>query len=241
MEERPHWGHPFRSSLYKVRQARKHAAALEVAEAEYQAKEPVKWTWYEENFDDPKKPSFQIHIFYPSPEYSCIVGDVIHNLRAALDLMACDLVRAQGESADDVYFPFCDDASYIDTMIKRRHFFRAGPNAVAVLKTLAPYKGGNAALRAIHDLDIRDKHQTLIPVFASGITPTATIGEWPNGSLRLIYDTSEKPAPVGLRFPPEYALGDHEIIPTLHKLVELVEGIIETFAALIPNGQAGPE
>jgi hypothetical protein len=38
-----------------------------------------------------------------------IVGDIIHNLRAALDLAACDLVRIRGGNDNGVYFPFCNE------------------------------------------------------------------------------------------------------------------------------------
>jgi hypothetical protein len=39
-------------------------------------------------------------------EFSAIIGDVLHNLRAALDLMAVQLVRLNHQSDDEVYrFP----------------------------------------------------------------------------------------------------------------------------------------
>ena len=49
-------------------------------------------------------------------EISAIVGDVIHNLRTALDLTACDMVRAAGQSDKDVYFPFSNSAQELNEM-----------------------------------------------------------------------------------------------------------------------------
>jgi hypothetical protein len=61
------------------------------------------------------------------------------------------------------WFESRESADKLDDMIRRRHFDRAGTDAVALLRSLKPYHNGNAALRVIHDLDIRDKHQALIP------------------------------------------------------------------------------
>jgi hypothetical protein len=44
---------------------------------------------------------------------------------------------------------------------------RCGNDVVKVLKSLQPYKGGNKLLRTIHDMDIADKHQSLITVFGA--------------------------------------------------------------------------
>jgi hypothetical protein len=37
---------------------------------------------------------------------SLALGDAIHNLRTALDLLACDVVRLNEKSTKGVYFPF---------------------------------------------------------------------------------------------------------------------------------------
>jgi hypothetical protein len=42
-------------------------------------------------------------------EWSAIIGNAIHDLRSALDLLACDLVRITGKSTKGVYFPFAAD------------------------------------------------------------------------------------------------------------------------------------
>ena len=92
-----------------------------------------------------------------------IIGDAIHNLRASLDLLASDLVSIAGGNTNNVYFPFGDSPEGFEEMVKKRHLDRAGADIVEVVRSFKPYNGGNELLRAIHDLDITDKHKALIP------------------------------------------------------------------------------
>jgi hypothetical protein len=84
-------------------------------------------------------------------------------------------VGLSGESTKEVKFPFCDSPDKLDFFIKERKLSRAGPEVVALVKSLKPYKGGNTALRAIHDLDIRDKHEALTPLTSGGTSPSAKV------------------------------------------------------------------
>jgi len=161
-----------------------------------------------------------------------IVGDIIHNLRSALDLAACELARAEGESDKGVYFPFCDHPGGLDKAIKDKRFHRAGKEAVALLLELKPYREGNAALRAIHDLDIQDKHQMLIPAFMTVASPI--LSRWDDDgtpNLTVVGDPN-LPSEISLTFPVG-PLEGAEILPTLEQLVELVNGIVEAFGALV--------
>jgi hypothetical protein len=160
-----------------------------------------------------------------------IVGDVIHNLRSALDLAACELARERGQSDKGVYFPFCDRPEALDKAIKDKRFDRAGPGAVALLRELKPYHAGNAALRAIHDLDVQDKHKMLIPTFITFASPV--LSRWDDDgtpNLTIVGDPSMA-TDIRLLFP-EGPLDGSELLPTLHNLVELVAGIVEAFKAL---------
>lgn len=106
---------------------------------------------------------------------SSIIGDVVHNLRTALDLMACDLVRINGGNSSGVYFPFCESEIDLPSMIKKRNFDRASKAAIETLIKVRPYKNGNRVLRAIHDFDIQDKHQTIIPAIYTAETPQFSV------------------------------------------------------------------
>src|SRR5918912_3111054 len=52
------------------------------------------------------------------PEIPLTLGDAIHNMRTALDLLANDLVRLNGRSANGAYFPFSKDNDKLDDRIK---------------------------------------------------------------------------------------------------------------------------
>jgi hypothetical protein len=182
----------------------------------------------------PESP-IQLRIVLPPEHLGAIIGDIVHNLRSALDLVACEMVRAvEGKDAnvDRVYFPFCKNAENLEDMIRTRQFHRAGERAVQVLRGLKPYHGGNAALRAIHDLDIQDKHTSLI--LALTRVTGRMVGRLDNDGTRHIAFASDPPETpeVAVIFPSGSVLAGQEIIPTLHQLVELTLGVEDTFRAL---------
>jgi hypothetical protein len=118
----------------------------------------------------------------------------------------------------------------MDRMIKSRGFDKAGPEAVQLMKELKPYSGGNAALRAIHDLNIRDKHKMLIvhPIrAASPIIDTQA----PGGGIAFVGDPN-KPSSIDVSFPDDCALAGKDLLPTLHELVKLTASIVERFKML---------
>jgi hypothetical protein len=191
-------------------------------------------------------------------EFSAILGDSIHNLRAALDLLACELVRLNHQNDDDVYFPFANSAADFPPMLARRHMDRSSPQVQALLHSLKPYRGGDDELRAIHDLDIVDKHQMLIPAAdtigmpdyagSTGLVTGLRIGPIRDG-IRVLVDTELEPyvAPgrpcqgtFVFNFPNRtvsggtYPLASKEVVPTLARLSTKVEDIINQFATLYP-------
>lgn len=98
-----------------------------------------------------------------------ILGDIIHNIRTALDLAICDAVRAHS-GANSIQrehsFPIFN---------RRREFTRqaskkingVNPRTRRLIERLKPYKGGCDSLWIVHNLDILDKHNAIIPVGAA--------------------------------------------------------------------------
>jgi hypothetical protein len=233
---------PFRPSFLKIERAQQHIAELDKMAHEYLASEPV--TVNVRRLDPNEATNlppgmtagwrFSMNT-QPSPELmSAIIGDIFHNLRSSLDLMASALARLNEQSDDGVYFPFSGSESELDNMINRRHFDRAGPAAVRLLREMKPYKGGNKSLRAIHDLNIRDKHQELIVqrVQASVASPIIDLRPDDGGPPRPITEPVNKPAEVKLVFPNDCDLAGKELIQTLHHLVEVTTCIVKAFEAL---------
>ena len=161
-----------------------------------------------------------------------ILGDLIHNLRSALDLTASELARLNNRNDKKVYFPISDSEESLDSRIKEKNFHLAGDDAVKLLKEFAPYRGGNAALRALHDMDIQDKHTALIPTAHSVRVLIAVRDD--EGNLRTPETAADiDPSSIEFKFPADTAFAWDAVIPTTEKLVELVRGIVEAFAALV--------
>lgn len=103
-----------------------------------------------------------IKVIEPVPiEVSLVVGDAIHNLRTALDHLACCLATANGQSMDDVAFPFGRDLSAYRNNSSGK-IKKLSKRARRFINLLRPYAGGNEYLYLLHRLDLQDKHRTLL-------------------------------------------------------------------------------
>lgn len=191
----------------------------------------------------------------PPAELALVLGDAIHNLRASLDLLAAALVLRNGRSVKGVYFPFAATADGLDDQIRQKKFDRAGKPAVELLKRVAPYRGGNELLRGLHDLDILDKHQLIIPAFQGftmrGFKLKGSTGEMTGDITGPGDGVSISATPVdtltweSLEF--VVAFGDgvpsvfqgKAVLASLDGLAALVEDVIEAFAACPPDGLNG--
>lgn len=115
----------FRPSYLKIERAKRHYEELHQIAQEYLATNPVSVATRVHD----RGVEFKMDVRQPAPEVvSAILGDIFHNLRSSLDLMASALCRANGQSDDDVYFPFAGTEADLDVMIRRRNFDR-GPEA----------------------------------------------------------------------------------------------------------------
>jgi hypothetical protein len=101
------------------------------------------------------------------PDLSVISGDVLQNLRTALDYLIVSLIHAHSGPTADISkcgFPIFDE---VPTTKDDESFF-AGKvkgmknEAKELLRTLKPYKGGDDALWRLHALNNRDKHRLLL-------------------------------------------------------------------------------
>jgi hypothetical protein len=245
---------PFIASKLKVDRAKSHIREINNNIIDYLKTKPYRVV-VEQDSNSPNH-LWTLRVRNEVPQnLSAIIGDAIHNLRASLDLLASDLVDIAGENTNNVYFPFGDDLDGFERMIKKRHIDRAGENVVKIIRSLNPYKGGNELLRAIHDLDITDKHKALIPaMYYVGIKsfkmvnpsgPMLTISNMHVGPIKDGHILMSLPpannVKVGQYFQPSFKItfGDGQplqgepIIETLHQFVQLVDGIIDTFTVYV--------
>jgi 3-hydroxymyristoyl/3-hydroxydecanoyl-(acyl carrier protein) dehydratase len=194
------------------------------------------------NNDDPLKATFLISADAPVIQVDwkgfsllpgVILGDAVHNMRTALDLMASELARINDKSDKDVYFPFSSSQSSFEAAIKSRNFHKAGDEAVSLLMKFAPYRGGNNHLRAIHDLDIQDKHSSVLETEKTmniHLEGSYNIDDLKENSLSLDGSTIQH------HFPKDSPLAGLLVVETLKELVELVSGILDAFSSMVERG-----
>ncbi len=170
-------------------------------------------------------PEAKIRVELPLPDdLATVIGDLVNNMRTALDNMACDLVALNNRGVSGVYFPFCSDVAKVDETISLRNMDRAREDVVALLKTLAIYPQDVANLRAVHDLDVHNKHHSLITGLAMGAEVTLTM---PNFTIPTAV------RPIFHKLGKQLAFLDgHDALAVLASLLQQVDGTVEAFAAL---------
>ncbi len=131
----------------------------------------------------------------PPSRWSAIIGDAIHNLRSALDLLVYQLVLANNASPTDATsFPVFKSVAHFEAgglgKVK-------GVSATAerMIRELKPYQGGNEALWRLHRLDIADKHHLLL---ATGAAYASVIVDF-SGHLKLKSGRRVPPMPIALK------------------------------------------
>ncbi|MER8455873.1 hypothetical protein NKH24_07000 [Mesorhizobium sp. M1300] len=111
----------------------------------------------------------------PERIWAPIIGDVVHNARSALDLLANDLVPAsrRGEAT----FPIWKARDINGNAPTIKGVSEVHQNLIA---NLQPYVTGDFTLRQLHELDIEDKHRLLIPVAAVSVVQNLSVRRLPN-------------------------------------------------------------
>lgn len=160
------------------------------------------------------------------PEVGAILGDAVHNLPTALDLMASELVKNNGKSEKDVYFPFSISQVDFSEMVRKRNFHRAGEDAVKLVETYAPYKGGNEKLRALHDLDIEDKHKSVLETEKT--MNIEIVGSYEIDNVEN-HNLSVEGSSIKHHFAKDSALNGLPVVETLLELQEVVTKIVDDF------------
>lgn len=103
---------------------------------------------------------------HPPRGWSAVIGDAIHNMRAAMDVLVWQLILANGKDPTRAsYFPVAKSAGDCRNNLKTKTK-GVSPKALELLMATEPFVGGKGNdLWLINELDIRDKHRLLVPVF----------------------------------------------------------------------------
>jgi hypothetical protein len=160
------WENPFGYAILKIERAKKHIADFE---------ERVRTS------PDAYPTTVKIetktgqHFLYYGPwdrsirrDLALIAGDAIHNLRCALDIAYCEIIRTlspQGFIPAKTKFFIGDDRKHYESTLEKTAKVARGSALFELLAgRIKPYRGGDSDICSLHDLAIRDKHHLLIPV-----------------------------------------------------------------------------
>ncbi|HWZ42918.1 MAG TPA: hypothetical protein VNW97_05555 [Candidatus Saccharimonadales bacterium] len=125
-------------------------------------------------------------------EVALIAGDVLQNLRTALDYLAHALIQANGGTVTKyTSFPIFDDPTkYQAGFIGKVEGMRQEP--IDIISAIKPYKGGDNVLWRLHRLNNIDKHRLL---FTIGTALRGFVKGSPGGE-----DEALLPMKVGYKF-----------------------------------------
>lgn len=220
----------FDAPRIKIRQAERHLVTLHDLLAPYLAENPkITRRLIPGSIFQTDMMSFDAA---PS-ESAAVVGDVIHNLRAALDIVACEMAERKSGSSDKVRFPFSKDAEKFPRAVKESNFELCGLDAMSVLQALKPYPDGDGLFYAIHALDIMDKHRALLP-HPKGNMKFGAFRALPNpdGTTSVFAVHGQDQRSLKLTFAPKTGLAGKDLFVTLRQMIERTNTALDRFAAL---------
>lgn len=143
----------------KIQRADKHLCDFRASIVEFRRDYPYRFRV--ERDPNTREPVYRAILNDIPPLVPLIAGDVLQNLRSALDYLACALVvRNSGKVTKDTAFPIFDDAAKYQAGCARKvegmHQF-----AKDEISKIEPYQGGDNTLWRLHRLNNIDKHRLL--------------------------------------------------------------------------------
>jgi len=186
--------HPLDGPRHKLGRAERQLDDLEAEIARFLRRDTYEIT---QDFDPE---SGRVELWFvmkhrPPLSWSVAMGEIVHNLRSALDHLACQLfLTSGGIDCDWTQFPILSDDT--DAGFQRwidKRLPGLSNEIAAELRRLQPYKRGDEAARdplaILNRLSNEDKHRLLVPMFAATIPgSTGMIGH------RELRDVEEAPS-----------------------------------------------
>jgi len=175
-----------------------------------------------------------------------IAGDVLQNLRSALDHVMYHLALVANPNASEavlrkISFPIGESLHGYKSLSRGKIERIIEPRAMQFIDGLKPYKGGNGALWKLHETNNIDKHRRLIAIG----TDILCEGEGFDGYYWLKADNpsfatvditeGQKDTKItGLKSLTHLQTAKSEaLIPTLHQLTDVVKSLVEEFKVFL--------
>lgn len=248
--------HPLDGPIAKLVRAEHHLNQLDRAIRRYAASNPFAAV---EEFDEQKR--FHTFTFLPGavppPMIGVVAGDVIHNIRSALDHIAWQLALLRtAEPHTRTEFPILieENGDSRRAFKDKTKWFPSEARDIA--ESMQPYHRGNAApdsaLGMLHLLSIEDKHRLVVRVVDSAYIP---VFRGPGGFIRELDDATVvvgipcdaqpdvyfKPKFVpDIAFDPEGPGRGRIVLPSLRDIHRLArEDWLPKFAGFFPAEEQG--
>lgn len=154
---------PFTSSQIKLDRAKEHFYTLQTEIQTFLDSKP-----YELRIEEEPQTGdlvYRVRVKAEPPiKLSLITGDIIHNLRSALDHLIYQLIVINGKTPNkNSAFPIYTRKADFDTDGHKK-INGIGAAATTIIKAIKPYKEGNLHLWQLSQLDNADKHRLIITV-----------------------------------------------------------------------------
>lgn len=170
-------------------------------------------------------------------------GDVVQNLRSALDHLACQLVQVGNRGIEpnrNVSFPICPSVKVYEKT-KRRKVNGMRQDAIMAIDALKPYKGGNDALWRLHEINNIDKHRLILTVGHDYLFSGDDFagGYWLKASDPIFNGIADSEAEENIQFGVDKSRAETKVskrqalLPTLHHLADFVDNLISAFEPLL--------
>jgi hypothetical protein len=166
----PSWLDPTSAWWAKADRAQNHLHSLDRLVAEFRASEP--YTVVPQPTDTPGRTEYRLRIHTPSPpEISTTIGDILHNLRSALDSVAYEIARRgldrpmTTKEGRACVFPVTEtperfDQFFDETSKRERTRIRAalyGDRARTAFRSVQPFRIHEEAIR--HGVQVTDTYE----------------------------------------------------------------------------------
>jgi hypothetical protein len=241
--------------LIKIERAKRHVRELEADIRAFIERNPYRIV--RDQDAEAGRYVYRVHIVEDVPAcLSATIGDIVHNLRSALDQLVCQLVLANRRQVRTrTGFPVGSSVKEFETDAAGKI---QGVSAVGerFIHRLKPYKGGREPFWVIHELNRLDKHKAIVPVgsaykhvwlnlrlpvewqteqisvFSFAINPGDREYPLKDGTELFICPTNFFETHNEPNFTFEVAFGEGQIVdgkpvlPAIQQLVEFVERVI---------------
>lgn len=187
----------------------------------------------------------------PPEEILVVIGEVLHNLRSALDIAIQAAASRNGVRVmERSGFPIEATEQKFESALHKRKIQSRLPALAAFLREIKPYERGNPLLWRLHILNCTDKHKVLVPIAGGVRVAGAKLSGMPvaagmqhtfsvlSGVSTLDGDAVIFSYPLGMNMDGEIEITAdiafrnipgtemEPVVPTLHQFRDMASGIL---------------